>query len=316
MDIEIKLSDLETAVNEAYKKFKKENEGSADPRITAPADQFGISVVLTDGTVINAGDTNVPSPLGNISQLPVAAELLQDNTPEELLKKSGACPGGKCEKPEPKDHNLHHRLKHLELQPRLLRAVSAIEPTGDPDGKMDLIVANLTSLLGSAAILDDQIYRQTIDKAKEQDTENLIAESGFYLYDSAGIAVDITSRLQSLTATTEQLATMGATIAADGFNPVTQTGVFDASNSPRLVAMMASFGPAHHAHGWLISSGVPALAGFGGGMVGVVPGVMGIAAYSPRLNAKGFSTRAAHAIRYIANRLGINVFSSGKTTIV
>ena len=50
------------------------------------------------------------------------------------------------------------------------------------------------------------------------------------------------------------------------------------------------------------------LLGVGGGIVGVLPGVMGIAAFSPKLDGSGNSVRAQHAIKYITNKLGLNLF--------
>ena len=54
--------------------------------------------------------------------------------------------------------------------------------------------------------------------------------------------------------------------------------------------------------------GVPAKTGVGGGIVGVLPGVMGIAAFSPKLDGSGNSVRAQNAIKYITNKLGLNLF--------
>lgn len=83
----IKTSELVDAVNAAYKKFKGDKDGSvSDLNPDANTKKLAISIILTDGTVIEAGDTDELFALGNLSQIPVASQLLQDNTPEELLK--------------------------------------------------------------------------------------------------------------------------------------------------------------------------------------------------------------------------------------
>lgn len=314
MDRKIKLADVEQAVAEAYEKFKSEKNGEVDSLVADvnKPDTLAVSVVLADGTVIEKGDTDALFALGDIAQIPVAAQLLQTNSAEELLKKTGACG---CQQ-KPAAHPVaHEALKKLSVSKRLLRAVSAIEPTDDPDGKMDILVENLVSMAGGEPQLNDALYKALSQRAADEKTEDVLANAGFYLYDDANIAINIVNKLSALSLTSTQLATLGATVLADGFNPVTRQEVFDGAISERIVAAMATFGPAKHAHGWLVGSGVPAMASFSGAMLGIIPGVMSIAVGSPRLNCKGFSTNAAHAIRYIANKLQVNAFTSAKVTV-
>lgn len=312
MERKIKVGDLQSAVFEAYEKFKSEKEGVIDGKLkNVKADLFGISVVINDGTVIEKGDTATAVELGNISQLAVATVLLQQLDVKELLKKSGIC---SCHN-APVDKEAHHALKHSPIKPRIVRAVSAVEPANDPDGKMDILTDNLNNMIGGTTEFGDDVYKELKSQIAESKEEETIAKAGYYLYDDAALSLDVAARLQSLKLTTTQLATLGATVVADGVNPVTKQVVFDGSISERLIAMMATFGPAKHTHGWLISSGAPALASFSGGMLAVIPGVLSIAAYSPLLNEKGVSIKASHAIRYILNKLQINTFASAKVVI-
>lgn len=46
--------------------------------------------------------------------------------------------------------------------------------------------------------------------------------------------------------------------------------------------MMATVGFYEHTGDWLFNTGLPAKTGVGGGIMGVVPGVMGVAAFAPR----------------------------------
>lgn len=320
MERNVKFVDLEAAVTAAYEKYKSESKGEVDPRLSGVDPKlFGITVVLADGTVINKGDTKSAFPLGNLMKVPTATLLLQQNTIKELIEKSGlkdkkGCKADKGEKIECAEKK--QKLCGLPISPMNLRAVSAIQPSNDPDGKMDIIVNNLTGMLGSDAVLDDKLYEIIMKQAADANEEDELAAAGFYLYDEAANAIKIAARLEALTVTTEQLATLGATLVADGFNPVTKQNVFDGAISERVIAMMAGFGPSHHkAVPWLIRAGVPAMAGFGGGALAVVPGVMAIAAYSPEVNCCGASHKALHAIRHITNQLGINVFASARVRI-
>ena len=108
--------------------------------------------------------------------------------------------------------------------------------------------------------------------------------------------------------TARQLSICGGTIANRGVNPVTKKKVFDAELTSKIVAMIASVGFYEPTGDWIFTSGIPAKTGVGGGIVGVLPGVMGIAAFSPKLDGSGNSVRAQNAIKYITNKLGLNLF--------
>ena len=48
----------------------------------------------------------------------------------------------------------------------------------------------------------------------------------------------------------------------------------------------------------------------GGGIMGVVPGVMGVAAFAPPLDGAGNSVKAQKALAFIAGHLNLNVFGT------
>lgn len=302
----IKFEDLESAVNRAYEKLKDNNEGVADNFFaTDNENAFGIAVVLADGRVIKRGDADMPVAMDSIAKVPVSTVLLTQYTPDEVIRKSGYL--------DPKDPAV--KKAKVPTGRHGLRELSAIEPQGDGDGKMDILSERLTDLMGVSPVLDDRLYKAYLDEARNADTVNVLAASGYYLYDDAELTVDIYSRLRALKASATQLATMGATIAADGFNPLTKENVFDGVVSAPIVAMMAVKGPHKMSKPWLVGAGIPAKNSRAGAMAGVLPGVMGIAAVSPRLNEAGIPVKAALAIKEIANELQFNVFNSARIEI-
>lgn len=66
---------------------------------------------------------------------------------------------------------------------------------------------------------------------------------------------------------------------------------------------------------WLYTSGIPAKTGVGGGVMGTLPGLMGIAAFAPPIDSAGNSVKAQLAIKYIVNKLNLNVFNGDQVTI-
>jgi glutaminase len=105
---------------------------------------------------------------------------------------------------------------------------------------------------------------------------------------------------------------MGATLANGGINPVTGDRVVDAKHVSKILAVMMMAGFYDEAGLWAWETGLPAKTGVGGGIVAVVPGKFAIAAFSPPLDEAGNSVRAAYAIEFISERLGVNLFGAAK----
>ena len=71
-----------------------------------------------------------------------------------------------------------------------------------------------------------------------------------------------------------------------------------------------------HTGDWLYTSGIPAKTGVGGGIMAIMPGSFGLAAFSPPLDDAGNSYRAQLAIKYITNKLGVNIFGDSVLEVV
>lgn len=306
----IRLSELRDAVNEAYEEYKSIDSGSVDQRVKeADPDNFAISVALTDGTVFNKGDAQVQFPMGQISRIPVTSLLIEQKA---TLKSDG---GGEC--PEchctDKTNDFKAGKPDIPFGSRGIKAISKLQPHGDPDSKWNFIVNRLIALTGSEPKLDVRLYEHLKKEAKDKNFAGKIEECGFPLKDDAKQSVDLYLRGLSMNVSTQQLAEMGATIAADGVNPFTRQTVYDGVLSQHLVAKLAL--KSHKLRRFIMKTGLPAAAGFGGGVVGVLPGVLSIAAYSPRLCDNGVSIRASRAIAFVMKKLGLSVFGSTRVII-
>jgi glutaminase len=108
----------------------------------------------------------------------------------------------------------------------------------------------------------------------------------------------------------KDLATMAATLANGGKNPVTGKQVLGVGNVPEVLAVMATAGLYDDSGKWLYHTGLPAKSGVGGGIIAVSPGKFGIAVISPPLDTAGNSVRAQKAIADISNALGGNPYAT------
>jgi glutaminase len=101
---------------------------------------------------------------------------------------------------------------------------------------------------------------------------------------------------------------MAATLANMGTNPVTLEPVFDFQYIKDVLAVMFTCGLYDHAGEWAYRVGLPAKSGVGGGLLAVVNRQLGVAVYSPRLDAKGNSVRGILVCKELAARLGLHAF--------
>lgn len=189
-----------------------------------------------------------------------------------------------------------------------ITACSMVKPVGNSDGKWKSITDFLAGLCGSPLVLQDELYKSESATNFNNRSIAWLLKNYNRIYDDPDMSLDIYTRQCSMGVTARQLSICGGTIANRGVNPVTKKKVFDAELTSKIVAMIASVGFYEHTGDWIFTSGIPAKTGVGGGIVGVLPGVMGIAAFSPKLDGSGNSVRAQNAIKYITNKLGLNLF--------
>ena len=104
----------------------------------------------------------------------------------------------------------------------------------------------------------------------------------------------------SLEMNTRELATAAATLANNGVCPITQERVLEESTVRNCLTMMQMCGMYDGSGEFSLKIGLPAKSGVGGAVFLVVPRLMGVCIWSPRLDAIGNSVRGVE----MAERMG------------
>ena len=185
-----------------------------------------------------------------------------------------------------------------------------IRPTGQSDAKWKAIKEFIETLTGSRIAVIDELYRSESETNFNNRSIAWLLRNYGRIYDDPELSLDLYTRQCSLGITARQLAVMAATIASGGVNPITHLKVFDAALTPKITALMATVGFYEHTGDWLFTTGLPAKSGVGGGILAVVPGVMGLAAFAPPLDEAGNSVKAQKALAHIADRLSLGLFNT------
>lgn len=197
-----------------------------------------------------------------------------------------------------------------------ITADSMVKPVGDSTAKWKAITDNMRELSGSDLKLLDELYKSESETNYNNRSIAWLLKNFNRIYDDPDMSLDLYTRQCSMGVTAKQLSIAACTIANKGLNPVTKQQVFDPSLSPRITSLIATVGFYEHTGDWLYTSGVPAKSGVGGGVLGVIPGLFGIAAFAPPLDEAGNSVKAQAAIKYIAQKLNVNVFGGDHVEVI
>ena len=319
-DRRITREELKAAVNAAYTSLKDNREGrNADyiPYLANVDSQlFGIAVCLPGGETITVGDCNYRFGIESISKVATAILVLKEYGAETLLDMIGADATGM-----PFNSVLAILLENEHPSTPLVNAgaisaVSMVRPVGNSRGKWEAIERNIEELCGSRAPLIDELYRSESVSNHNNRAIAWLLKSYNRIYDDPEMSLDLYTRQCSLGVTAKQLSIMAATIALDGYNPVTKREVFPKNLASKVTALMSTTGFYERTGDWMFSVGIPAKTGVGGGIIGVLPGTFGIAAFAPPIDSAGNSVKAQLAIRHIMKELRLSIFSSERVQMV
>lgn len=310
----INKEQLREALERAHEQFRGDNSGKNADYIpylaSVPSSLFGIAATLYDGTILTVGDCDYAFGIESVSKVPTALLAMKQHSAEVVLDKIGADATGL-----PFNSIMAILLESDHPSTPLVNAgaisaCSMILPTGNSEGKWNAIRNFIEELCGSSVKVLDELYRSESDTNFNNRSIAWLLKNYGRIYDDPELSLDLYTRQCSLGVTARQLAVMAATIAFHGVNPVTHREVFEPKLTSRITSMMATVGFYEHTGDWLFSTGLPAKSGVGGGIMAVVPGVIGIAAFAPPLDAAGNSVKAQKALGFIAEQLKLNIFES------
>ena len=115
-----------------------------------------------------------------------------------------------------------------------------------------------------------------------------------------------------LAVSARELALMGATLANGGRQPITGEQALERKHVRDVLTLMFTCGMYDAAGHWAYTVGLPAKSGISGGIVAVVPGRMGIAVYSPRLDKHGNSVRGVEVCKTMSADGNLSLFAAGE----
>ncbi|MGB3829363.1 MAG: glutaminase [Ornithinimicrobium sp.] len=176
------------------------------------------------------------------------------------------------------------------------------------------IVSAYSALAGRQLCVDDRVL--AIERA-EGDRNLALAHllRSFGIIDgSAEEVADDYFAACAITVSARDLSMMAAVLATGGVHPVTGERLLSAAVVSRVLSVMSTCGMYDDAGEWMVRVGLPAKSGVGGGIIAVVPGQIGIAVYSPRLDHHGNSVRGVLACERLSSEFALHLMRGAQVS--
>lgn len=268
------------------------------------ADSFGICIATVDGHVYEVGDTDVPFTIQSISKPFTYALALADRGAAAVTEKIDVEPSGEPFNEISLDPDTE-RPRNPMINAGAITAASLIEGT-DVNHRFDRIRAACARYSGRELPFNEDVYRSEARTGHRNRAIGHMLRSFDIITDEPEEVVDLYFRQCSLDVTCRDLGLMAATLANNGTQPITGEQALTPELVEHVLSVMATCGMYDSAGEWLTDVGLPAKSGVGGGVLAVLPGQIGIAVFSPRLDEHGNSVRGTAACQALSRDLELH----------
>ena len=306
--------DYQKILEEIYAELKPElKNGKVADYIPALAEvdgnQFAMSITLENGEQFSVGKFQENFSIQSISKV-LAFSLAIDIYSKSLYKRVGVEPSG----------NAFNSLVQLEYESGIPR-----NPFIN-SGAIVVTDALMSHYGGDYAALEKVLnFTRDISDNTEIGFDSIVAKSEMehasrnlslaHLMKSFGnFDNDVRNVVQtyfkqcSIVMNTENLSRAMLYLAFKGKDPISKKQFLNEAQTKRINALMLTCGHYDASGEFAFNVGLPAKSGVGGGIVAVVPNVMSIAVWSPRLNSYGNSHAGTLALQMFTTKSGLSIF--------
>lgn len=275
-------------------------------------EQYGVSICTIDGQRYSLGDANTYFCIQSICK-PINYCLVQQEHGEKKVHQHiGKEPSG-------------HGFNVLKLNPQNLphnplinagaiMACALLKPEFDSADRIDYVMDVWKALSGGTASprFNNAVYLSEKNTADRNFAlghfmrEKKAFPEGINLYE----VLEFYFQCCSIEMKAESMAVVASTLANGGICPLTEESIFDPNTVKNCLSMMSSCGMYDFSGEFAFTVGLPAKSGISGGLIVVVPNVMGICIWSPRLDPLGNSVRGLAFCEELVKRFNFHVYDS------
>ncbi|ARK31147.1 glutaminase A [Halalkalibacter krulwichiae] len=302
--------DLKLMIEEVRQYTKEGKVADYIPAISL-ANKSDVAVAIYDGndTCFSEGNSNQLFTLQSISKVLTLALALMDHGEEIVFSKVGMEPTGD---PFNSIAKLETQVPSKPLNPMInagALAVSSLIKGSSNDEKLDRLLSFVRELSGNPSIS----FNKDVAKS-EYDTADLNRALLYFMKQHGVISDDIEELLDFYTkqcaieVNCEDLAKIGYALAHQGEHPDKNYSIVPTEIARLVKTFMVTCGMYNASGEFAIRVGIPAKSGVSGGIVGAVPGSIGIGIYGPALDEKGNSIAGMKLLQLLSAKYRLSIF--------
>ena len=268
-------------------------------------DTFALSITSTTGDTYSYGEVDKEFSIQSISKILDLLVALNDNTIEEVYNKVGS-------EPTRYEFNSLVPITNKPANPFInagaITTSSMIRGMG-VDDKFERILDFYKLISGSdKARLMKDIYESEMETSDRNKAISYYLKSKKIFDLDPNEVLDLYIKSCSIGSNVVDLSHFGAVLANKGYGLYETKDLIPESIVSILVSQMSSCGMYENSGRYLMDVGIPSKSGVSGAILGIVPGLCGIAVYSPRLDKTGNSVRDKELLKILSYELDLNIF--------
>lgn len=275
----------------------------------ADPDRVAVALCTINGTVYASGDVDHQFSIQSMSKAFAYGLAIEDRGLADVLERIGVEPSGEA-------------FNELSLDPDTGRPRNPMINAGaiathalihdDDASAVDRLLSVFSRMAEHEVGVDDAVASSELATAhRNLGLAHLLRASGALEKDPQE-AVTGYIRQCATSVTVRDLALMAATLANGGVQPNTRERILSRETVRQVLSVMTSCGMYDAAGDWLTTVGIPAKSGVAGGIIGVLPGQIGVVVFSPRLDPHGNSARGVEMMRRLSVDLGLHLMESSR----
>lgn len=284
------------SIKDLYSESNGNNSGEKASYIPQLLNQdeklFGVSLCTVDGQQYNIGDTDIDFCIQSCCKPINYCIALNDNSVEFVHEYVGREPSG--EEFNALKLNKNGIPHNPLINSGAIMTCSMIEGDKDSSQRFDYVVNIWSRLCGGEKVG----FNNSICLSEKQHA-NRNRALAYFMNENKGFpkgtnlldVLDFYFESCSLELTSKKLSVVAATLANGGINPLTGDKIFTDTTVRNCLSLMNSCGMYDYSGEFAFKIGLPAKSGVAGGIFLVIPNVMGICTFSPKLDKFGNSVK-------------------------
>ncbi|KAF6814911.1 glutaminase [Colletotrichum plurivorum] len=278
-----------------------------DTLARADTSKMAVALAMVDGNLYSAGDDTVEFSIQSISKAFVYALAIEDAGLPRVLEKIGVEPSGDAFNRLSLERGTNRPMNPMINAGAITAHSLVLGPGATAEQRTERILGTLSRLAGRQLRVDEEVYEAELrDADRNMGLGYMLKAAGIISCDPREVVRGYI-RQCAINVNVRDLAMMAATLSNAGVHPVTGEHVIPQTSVRQVLSVMTTCGMYDAAGDWVSNVGIPAKSGVAGGIIGALPGQVGLAAFSPRLDERGNSVRGVAICEQLSRDMGLHM---------